>query len=380
MSQPLLFLLPVVLGFLAVYALLPRVRSYPAFWGASAAGLALLLAGWLLVRLQALTPEVFLFYIFSALSLLSGGLLVTQRNPARAALSFALVVLSTCGLFLLLAGPFLMAATTIIYAGAIVVTFLFVIMLAQQHGRSDADQRSREPLLSCVAGFVLLGALLYLLQASYASTAELDRLQALVRRSGEVERRVYDLMDKQRRHEALSREEVQGVADQSEAVFNDYDQWARDLLEDRAGVKSRTHHTAEEVALLDDVAVNARPVVAVLKSQLRETTDVDLDPLQERLNTVRGAGQRFQQTLSFLQPREQDALSEFSGPSANRWGPSLTRDGAGVPHLPAENVAYLGRSLFSDYLIAVELAGTLLLAATIGAIAIASRRAEEYTQ
>ena len=78
----------------------------------------------------------------------------------RAALSFALVVLSTCGLFLLLAAPFLMAATIIIYAGAIIVTFLFVIMLAQQAGLSDADQRSREPFLACVAGFVLLGAML----------------------------------------------------------------------------------------------------------------------------------------------------------------------------------------------------------------------------
>src|SRR5437879_2772371 len=105
MLQPF-FLSPVVLGFLAVWALLPRVRPYPAVWGASAGGLALLLAGWLLVRLEAVTPETLLFYGFSGLALVSGGLLVTQRNPARAALSFALVVLSTCGLFLLLAGPF----------------------------------------------------------------------------------------------------------------------------------------------------------------------------------------------------------------------------------------------------------------------------------
>ena len=44
--------------------------------------------------------------------------------------------------------------------------------------------------------------------------------------------------------------------------------------------------------------------------------------------------------------------------------------------MPAENVAYLARSLFSDYLLAVELGGSLLLVATIGAIAIVSRRAE----
>ena len=48
----------------------------------------------------------------------------------------------------------------------------------------------------------------------------------------------------------------------------------------------------------------------------------------------------------------------------------------GCRSLPAENVASLGRSLFTDYLLPVELAGTLLLVATIGAIAIASRRTE----
>ena len=49
-------------------------------------------------------------------------------------------------------------------------------------------------------------------------------------------------------------------------------------------------------------------------------------------------------------------------------------------HVPArklhDNVAALGRSLFTDYLLAVELAGALLLVATIGAIAIAGRRKE----
>src|SRR5207237_6313103 len=133
----------------------------------AAAGLSILLAGWLLIRGGSADPETILFYAFSGIAVVSGGLLVTQRNPVRAALSFALVVLSTCGLFLLQAAPFLMAATIIIYAGAIVVTFLFVIMLAQQIGTSDADQRSREPLLSCVAGVVLLAAVLGLLQQTY---------------------------------------------------------------------------------------------------------------------------------------------------------------------------------------------------------------------
>ncbi len=45
--------------------------------------------------------------------------------------------------------------------------------------------------------------------------------------------------------------------------------------------------------------------------------------------------------------------------------------------LPAGNVAALGKSLFTDYLVPVVLAAMLLLVATIGAIAIAGRRAEE---
>src|SRR6202007_2809329 len=110
------------------------------------------LAGWLLIRSGGLHADTVLFYAFSAVALVGGALLVTQRNPVHAALSFALVVLSTCGLFLLQAAPFLMAATIIVYAGAIIVTFLFVIMLAQQEGRSDADQRTREPFLASLAG------------------------------------------------------------------------------------------------------------------------------------------------------------------------------------------------------------------------------------
>src|SRR5438270_923444 len=173
-------LLPLVLGLAAIYLLLPRAKRhplprYPHLWGAAAAGLALLSAGGLLIWGRAAPVEAVLFYAFSAIAIVGGGLLITQRNPVRAALSFALVVLSTCGLFLLQAAPFLMAATIIVYAGAIVVTFLFVIMLAQQTGWSDADHRSREPFIATVASFVLMGALLYLLQKTYDAPV-LDKL------------------------------------------------------------------------------------------------------------------------------------------------------------------------------------------------------------
>src|ERR1700733_11802676 len=144
-------LLPTVLGFLAVYWLLPNVRRSRLTWGAAAGGLALVLAGVLLMHGTGIWVETLLFYSFATIAVLGGVLLITHHNPVYAALSFAMVVLSSCGLFLLNGGPFLTVATIVVYAGAIVVTFLFVIMLAQQSGIDNADLRSREPFLATVA-------------------------------------------------------------------------------------------------------------------------------------------------------------------------------------------------------------------------------------
>src|SRR5262249_34739061 len=107
--------LVVVLGLVAVYVLLPRPRRIIApLGGAALAAAALVLAGGILIWGRAAPVEAVLFYAFAGIAIVSGGLLVTQRNPVHAALSFALVVLSTCGLFLLQAAPFLMAATVIV--------------------------------------------------------------------------------------------------------------------------------------------------------------------------------------------------------------------------------------------------------------------------
>jgi NADH-quinone oxidoreductase subunit J len=98
--------------------------------------------------------------LFATVAIVCAILMITNRNPVYSALWFAMVTLSTCGLFLLEYAPFLAAATVVVYAGAIVVTFMFVIMLAQQSGATIYDQRSRQPLLATIAAFVVLGALI----------------------------------------------------------------------------------------------------------------------------------------------------------------------------------------------------------------------------
>jgi NADH:ubiquinone oxidoreductase subunit 6 (subunit J) len=351
--------LALVLGLAAIYLLLPRPRPYPVWWGAAAGAAALLIGGGGLVRAGAFTPETLLFYIFSAAAVLAGVMLVTQHNPARAALAFALVVLSTCGLFLLLAAPFLMAATAIVYAGAIVVTFLFVLMLAQQEGFSSADQRSREPFLASLAGFLLLGALLYALGRSYYKPdleRQLgERLQQIDQYLGEV----------RSLEKSAPPREPEGAAARLQAFLEDF----------KKGDKDRAVPPARELggADLDNAVDLALGALADQQFNLTVGRPVQWSGVEMELVKLAQMGRAVLIRQGTYQPPEGLPLSGLSGPPPNQ---ELRRDDSGRPELPAENVAYLGRSLFTDYLVAVELAGTLLLVATIGAIAIAHRRVE----
>ena len=69
------------------------------------------------------------FYIFSFLTLLCGALVITKRNPIGSALCLVLTIVSLAGLFVLLRAFFLAAVQILVYAGAVMVLFLFVIML-----------------------------------------------------------------------------------------------------------------------------------------------------------------------------------------------------------------------------------------------------------
>ena len=128
----------IVLGGVGGFLMLPqrfparRARTLQII-GAVALALAVLAVAWL----WAVPPDFLaglFFYGFGLLAIVAAILTVTSRNPVYSALWFALVVLSSSGLFLLARAQFLAVGTIIVYAGAIIVTFLFVIMLAQAEG------------------------------------------------------------------------------------------------------------------------------------------------------------------------------------------------------------------------------------------------------
>jgi NADH-quinone oxidoreductase subunit J len=142
------------------------------------------------------------FWLFSIIAIVGAIRVITHQRPVYSALYFVLSVLATAGLFILLWAEFLAAALVLRYAGAILVTDEFEIMLASSRaapaddtgaaagqgepggngaangdahapagapavarsplaGLADYDAVSREPLVASAVGFVLMGLLLF---------------------------------------------------------------------------------------------------------------------------------------------------------------------------------------------------------------------------
>jgi NADH-quinone oxidoreductase subunit J len=100
-----------------------------------------------------------IFGVLAGVTVVSAAATVTFRNPVYCAIWFGMMLLGTAGLFLFDGAQFLAVATIVVYAGAILVMFLFVLMLAQPEGKSAYDRVSWEALLSAALGMVFVGVL-----------------------------------------------------------------------------------------------------------------------------------------------------------------------------------------------------------------------------
>jgi len=81
------------------------------------------------------------FYVCAAIALVGALSVVVAKSPIRGAMGLLLLILSIAGLFLALHAQFLAAIQLIVYAGAIVVLFLFVIMLLGPSASTPSDRR-----------------------------------------------------------------------------------------------------------------------------------------------------------------------------------------------------------------------------------------------
>jgi len=100
-----------------------------------------------------------MFHAIAAATLVAAVATISFRKPVYCAIWFGMTLTGTAGLFLLAGAEFLAVATIVVYAGAILVTFLFVIMLSEPEGHTACDRRSSEAMISAFTGAVLVGIL-----------------------------------------------------------------------------------------------------------------------------------------------------------------------------------------------------------------------------
>ncbi len=148
----------ILLGGLGLWLLLPRARAAPRALGLVAALAGLGLLGAQLPGSGDWIADL-VFYALAGTTLVSAGAAVSLRNPVYCAVWFGVSLLGTAGLLLCQGAQFLAAATVIVYAGAIVVTFLFILMLAQPTGRAPYDRVSWEATLSAATGAAIVAVL-----------------------------------------------------------------------------------------------------------------------------------------------------------------------------------------------------------------------------
>jgi NADH-quinone oxidoreductase subunit J len=120
----------------------------------------------------------FFFYMLSGIMLLGGVLVITRKNPVHSALALIVTLLAQASIYLMLYAPFVAGVQIILYAGGIMVLFLFVIMLVS----IDRSVRERRFNSQWVVGMIAATALGGLFIAVYTKGTNIfpDRALSIV--------------------------------------------------------------------------------------------------------------------------------------------------------------------------------------------------------
>ena len=108
-----------------------------------------------------ITPQIAVFLVLAAMTVAGAVSLILQRHPIHSALSLIVVMVALAGLYLLQGAEFVAAVQIIVYAGAIMVLFIFVIMLlnAGEEERANVSRLAR--LVGVPLGVVFLAEVAY---------------------------------------------------------------------------------------------------------------------------------------------------------------------------------------------------------------------------
>lgn len=150
----------IIIAAIGLFFMLPRGRkSMFGRIGFFAIVVALILGGSAVVRgNSAVGMEKVLFTLFGGASILTSVLMICQKKALYSALYFVLTVIAVAALFIVQDAEFLGVALILVYAGAIMVTYVFVLTLCKQEGDDEYEKKASWPLMGTLIGFTLLGA------------------------------------------------------------------------------------------------------------------------------------------------------------------------------------------------------------------------------
>jgi NADH-quinone oxidoreductase subunit J len=117
---------------------------------------------------KTLTPTGYLFLILTALTLFSAIGVVTARNPIYSVLALIATFFCLSGHYILLNAQFLAAVNIIVYAGAIMVLFLFTIMFLNLRKEDEESKTNLTKMISVVVGGILMVMLITIFRAKSA--------------------------------------------------------------------------------------------------------------------------------------------------------------------------------------------------------------------
>lgn len=346
--SPILLFVCLAFGGLGIALALPRRGVSPQLLGAVIAGLAFgvvfVVLGIRAAQAEQL-PNLY-FYIFALIAVGSALRVITHPRPVYSALYFILTILSSSALYLIMRAEFMAFALIIIYAGAILITYLFVIMLATQapteeHPEAvpEYDAYSRDPVLGTVAGVLVLVMLSFMLARGVGTLAPNEAARTPTDLLAQLPGKIVRSLDRERYFRGLEKPPLGEV-------------------QDRLDLSDRT------IAL----------------------TITDADRFRSALGEP-GFAERF---VGFSAPERLERIAAIEPGGAEIIGvaefeivftPADVADGRAVlarlPHdLDVTNVEGVGFALIAGHPMALELAGVILLMAMMGAVVLARKQIE----
>ena len=128
------------------------------------------------------------FYLFAAITIASGLMVITARNPVHAVLFLILAFFNAAGLFVLMGAEFLAMLLVVVYVGAVAVLFLFVVMMLDIDYANMREGFQRHLPLGLIVGGILLVELLVIFSGpgTTIGVADVDLTRSNTQQLGDV--------------------------------------------------------------------------------------------------------------------------------------------------------------------------------------------------